>query len=100
MGTSWLSKPGWPTAGAQKVPVVVRLSWPQWRQQCPSNGCVGSADGGDGWQWRADGEESRAGTLGGEVAAQGRVLVLRRVQIAASVTAAFGVLTASEDKGG
>lgn len=31
---------------------------------------------------------------------QGRVLVVRRILIAACVTVAFGVLTASEDKGG
>lgn len=32
--------------------------------------------------------------------AQGRMLVVRRVLIAASVTVVFGVLTTSEDKGG
>lgn len=49
IGTSWVSQPCWPTVGTQKMPVIVWLSWQQWRQQRPSNGCIGSTDESDGW---------------------------------------------------
>lgn len=46
------------------------------------------------------GMTAEIGSLGEVAAAQGRVLVVRRVLTAASVTVASGVLATSEDEGG